>query len=327
MASSNAVTLNDGNVMPLLGLGTYIAAHHSEKEKSQVYQATKDALQAGYRHIDTAWIYGIEDQVGRAIRECVEEGLFKREELFVTTKLWLSYFGKDHVKVGIKESLEKLGLDYVDLFLIHWPCAVKLVEGKPLSFDKGFDNEINIYTETWPQMEELKRSGLAKSIGVSNYNSQQLTELLKVATIKPAINQVESHPLLSQKKLIEFCRQNSIEVTAYSPLGGSPIDPNDKAQLDPRTELFGSELVRKLAAKYHKQVGHILLRFQIDRGVVVIPKSVTKSRIVDNFNVFDFKLEASEIEALEGLNRNMRYADPRFFKASIYYPFAEGVEF
>lgn len=172
----------------------------------------------------------------------------------------------------------------------------------------------------------IKRDGLAKSIGVCNFNSQQLTKLMQVATIKPVINQVECHPLLCQKPLLEFCRKNGIFLMAYSPLGGSPpvSDASAPVQVssDVRDGLFANPLIKKLAAKYQKSIGQLLLRFQVQRQVIPIPKTVTKSRMAENLNVFDFELAQSDLEELEALNQNARYVGAQQWAASKYFPFA-----
>lgn len=175
-------------------------------------------------------------------------------------------------------------------------------------------------------MEEIKRSGLAKSIGVSNFNSQQLTKLLETAETIPSMNQVESHPFLIQNPLIEFCHKNTIQVTAYSPLGGSPIDSYNKfnaGQLEPevRKELFGDAVINHLAIKYRKSVAQILLKFHVQRNLAVVPKSVTKLRILENINIFEFELEPFEVKNLESLDKNFRYMILEKFKDSANYPF------
>lgn len=220
---------------------------------------------------------------------------------------------------ALRESLRKLKLDYIDLFLTHWPMAV--LSGKP-GEPLVPDNETNIYTETWPGMEECVELGLAKNIGVSNYNSVQIDELMKVAKIKPVINQVESHPFLSQRKLKDHCAKYGIVLTAYSPLGGSPID-SDRGNMskDVRPCLFENLVLKELASKYNKSVGQILLKFQVQRGVITIPKSVTPSRIAENVQLFDFQMTQEDIDKLESLNRNLRYVHAKDRAAHKNYPF------
>jgi diketogulonate reductase-like aldo/keto reductase len=309
----------------LLGLGTY--GHKDSGDAEKTYQAVKDAIVAGYRHIDTAFVYGVEDVVGKAINDCIDDGVVTRDEVFVTTKLWLTSYRRDRVHEAIKESLKQLNLSYVDLYLIHWPVPLSATSDTP-SPDGGadkIDDSIDIHNETWAAMEEVKAAGLAKSIGVSNYNEKLLTDLLAVAKVKPAINQIESHPFLSQKSLIKFCRGHGIELTAYSPLGGSPFDAATampgQLSADVRAGLFENELVKSLALKYKKSAGQILLKFQVQRKVPTIPKSVTKSRIIENGQIFDFELTGDELSALEGMNRDLRYVLALMFKDSKYYPF------
>lgn len=313
--------LNDGHLMPMLGIGTCILGYLKPTELPKVYDAVKTAIRAGYRMIDTAWIYGTEDQVGRAIADSIREGIVTREQMFVTTKLWLPFFGKGQAKVGLQQSLERMGLEYVNLFLIHWPVPIHPVAGDPYSFANGYDNDMDIYTETWSQMEELKRSGLAKSIGVSNFNHLQLEALLKVATIKPAMNQIECHPLLSQVKLIEFCHKHDIQVTAYSPLGSSKPGPNDADMVDVNTPLFANQVLKNLAAKYQKSQVQVMLRYHLQRDVISVPKSVQANHVLENIEIFDFELSKSDLELLEGINTNLRNNPSPKFKKSKYYPF------
>lgn len=328
MASIPRLLLNDGNSIPLLGLGTY--GHKDSGDADKTYQAVKDAIAAGYRHIDTAFVYEVEDVVGKAINDSIAEGVVTRDQLFVTTKLWLNFFKRDRVHQAIKQSLVNLNLSYVDLYLIHWPIPLKVTtDGNNYPVDKEgnvlVDDDVDIHNETWKAMEEVKELGLAKSIGVSNYNESQLTELLSVAKVKPAVNQIESHPFLSQTNLIKFCKDRGIELTAYSPLGGSPFDAATaipgQLSADVRAGLFENEHVKALSAKYQKTPGQILLKFQVQRKVPVIPKSVTKSRIIENADIFDFVLEGKELKSLESLNQNLRYVQAQMFNKSKYYPF------
>lgn len=332
MSAIPTLTLNDGNKIPIIGLGTY--GHPDSGDRDKTSQAVKDAIAAGYRHIDTAYVYEIEEAVGKAINESISEGVVKREELFITTKLHLIDFRRERVVPAAKKSLALLGLDYLDLYLAHWPVPLKNVDGNLLPLDGDgkllLDDDVDIYNETWKGLEEVKKLGLAKSIGISNFNSVQIDKLLEVAKIRPVVNQVESHPFLNQRKLRDFCSERGIVLTAYSPLGGSPFDvsKNSERHLTPdvRAGLFENADIKALAAKYNKSVGQILLKFQVQRGISVIPKSVNKSRIAENASIFDFLLTAEEIEKLEGLNANLRYIAAEPYMPSKYYPF-RGVEF
>jgi len=305
--------------MPTLGLGTFLGAGGSDVDRQRVYQAVRDAISFGYRHIDTAHIYGIENEVGRAVNDAIAAGEVTRAELFIVTKLWLRMFKRDQVVPALKASLSKLNLDYIDLYLIHWPMPI--VADSPQDAPV-MDNETDVFTETWPGMEECFTLGLAKNIGVSNFNSEQIDKLMASAKVKPVANQVECHPFLAQRKLIDHCKKHNIPLTAYSPLGGTPID-EDKSNMskDVRLGLFENALVKELTTKYHKTAGQILIKFQLQRGVIVIPKSITKSRIIENAEVFDFEMDQADVDKLEALNQNARYIHHKDMASHRGYPF------
>jgi len=318
MATIPTLTLRDGHSIPVVGLGTYGSPESGDRDK--VKDAVKDAIAAGYRHIDTAWCYDVEQNVGAGVREAIAEGLVKREDLFITTKLWMYFMKRDEVVPALKDSLKKLGLDYVDLFLVHWPMGLVRDEGGA-AFPKQWiaDDSADINSDTWPGMEECSTLGLAKSIGVSNFNSIQLEKLLQTAKIPPVLNQVESHPLLGNRKLIDYCKTKKIVVTAYSPMGGSPMV---QGQTPVRGGLFDSELLKSLATKYNKSVSQILIKFQVARGISVIPKSVTKSRIIENVNIFDFDFTPDELNAIEQMDRGERHVGIVMLNNSKEYPFS-----
>jgi aldehyde reductase len=288
------IVLNNGNNMPILGLGTW------GSPPGEVAQAVKDAIDAGYRHIDGAHVYENEDEVGEGVNAKIADGTIKREHIFVVSKLWNTYHAPSLVRGALQTTLKNLKLSYIDLYLIHWPLAYK--EGDIL-FPTDASGKVQYsdadYLDTWKEMEKAVDDGLVKTIGVSNFNKRQLERLLANCRIQPAVNQVECHPYLPQKKLSEFCRSKNIAITAYSPLG-SPTRPWVKAD-DP--VLLDEPKLKTLADKYQKEVGQILIRYQIERNHIVIPKSVTKSRIISNFNVFDFKLSPEDIAEIETFER------------------------
>ncbi|KAJ3618787.1 hypothetical protein MTP99_005598 [Tenebrio molitor] len=267
MAKVPRVRFNNGLEIPIFGLGTW------KSKPGEVRQAVKDAIDIDYRHIDCAHVYGNEKEVGEAIKDKISEGKVKREDLFITR--------------AIKTTLSNLQLKYLDLYLIHWPLGYK-EEGE--LFPTGEDGKIQFsdidYVDTWKEMEQLVQKGLTKSIGLSNFNKRQIERILSVATIKPVTNQVECHPYLNQRKLIDFCKSKDITITGYSPLG-SPDRPWAKPG-DP--QLLEDPKLKEVAKKSNKTPAQVLLRYQIQRGVITIPQSVTKSRIEQNFNVFDFEL-------------------------------------
>ncbi|XP_038211970.1 aldo-keto reductase family 1 member B1-like [Zerene cesonia] len=292
-----SVKFNNGLSCPILGLGTW------KSKPGEVYDAVSSAIDVGYRHIDCAYLYGNEREVGQAIQDKIRSGVVKRENLFITSKLWNTYHRPDLVEPAIRVSLSSLGLQYLDLYLIHWPMAYK--EG-----DDPFPSDANgkviysdvDYTDTWKAMENLVEQGLTRSIGLSNFNSKQIDRVLQIAKIKPVTNQVECHPYLSQRKLLEFCQERRIILTAYSPLG-SPDRPWAKPG-DPT--LLDDPKVKLVAEKLKKTPAQILIRYAIDCGIIVIPKSVNKTRIADNFNVWDFKLSKEDIDVISSLDCNGR---------------------
>lgn len=266
-------TNNDLSV-PMLGLGVF-----KVQEGNQCVEAVKYALQIGYRHIDTASIYGNEESVGVAIKE---SGI-PREEIFLTTKVWNEVQRTGVVENALNESLKLLGTDYVDLYLVHWP-----VPGK--------------YVDTWLQLEKIYKSGRVKSIGVSNFHTHHLEDLRKVWSVVPVMNQIELHPDLSQKTIIDYCKEHGIIPQAWSPLGAA------------KNTLLENPLLISIGKKYGKTPAQVILRWNIDCGVVTIPKSVTPSRIKENISIFDFELTQEEVTQIDGLNKNKRTgADPDNF--------------
>ena len=260
--------LNNGVKMPLLGFGVYMMTDLEECEKSVLH-----AIETGYRLLDTSSAYFNEEAVGRAIKK---SGI-PREELFVTTKLWIQDAGYENAKAGFETSLQKLGLDYLDLYLIHQPCG-------------------DCYG-SWRAMTELYQEGRIRAIGVCNFNSDRLVDFVMNNELPPAINQVEFHPYFQQKKAGEIMREYDVQMEAWSPLGhgGKGILEND--------------VLVSIGKRYGKTPAQIILRWDIERGIATIPKSVRKERIEENFDVFDFHLTTEEITAIDQLDRNDHIAD------------------
>lgn len=297
------VKLNNGKSIPIVGLGTW-----QSPPDGSLYKAVKGAIDAGYRHIDCAYAYENEEEVGKAIAESIKEGKVKREDLFITSKLWLTFFRRDRVQICVKKILSKLNTPYLDLCLVHWPMSfgdsdTELVPTGPDG--KVIEGKID-YLEAWKGLEDLVNAGLVKSIGISNFSTKQITRLLESATIKPVTNQVEIHPYLAQTKLKKFCEDRGITLTAYSPLGNPGSQAHSGSDKD---RLLKDPVVTRLAKKYNKNVGQILLKFEAQRGIIVIPKSVSLDRIQSNIKIFDFELTAEEIAELESLDRNYRTCD------------------
>lgn len=268
--------LNNGIAMPWLGLGVYKVA-----EGQELVDAVKAAVRLGYRSIDTAAIYENERSVGQAIREALEETGLRRDELFVTSKVWNADLGYESTLAAYEASLERLGLDYLDLYLIHWPVAGK-------------------YKEAWQALETLYKAGRVRAIGVSNFQVHHLEDLMKDAEIVPAVNQVECHPRLTQKELARFCSEHRIQLEAWSPLM--------------QGQLLDDPTLQDIAAKHGKSIAQVIIRWDLQNGVVTIPKSTKEHRIAENAAVFDFELTEEDMERIDGLNRNMRVGpDPDNF--------------
>ncbi|KAF5302645.1 hypothetical protein FQR65_LT08486 [Abscondita terminalis] len=308
------VKFNNGVEIPAIGLGTWKSAPEA------VTQAVKDAIDAGYRHFDCAYIYGNEKEVGEGISEKINNGVISRKDIFVTSKLWNTFHRPGIVETALRTTLKNLGLVHVDLYLIHWPMGYKEGENnQPLNADGSLEFSDYDYVETWKAMEEIYKKGLARAIGLSNFNKKQIERVLEKAEVIPAVNQIECHPYLNQAQLIQFCKSKGIQIECYSPLG-SPgrvgAKPDDPVVLN-------DDRLKEIATKYNKTPAQTVLRYQIQRGNVVLPKSVTKSRIEENLNIFDFEISAEDMGLMDTFNKNIRYIHPAGASNHPYFPFNE----
>lgn len=309
MAGIPNLTFSNGYKMPVFGLGTY------QSKAGEVERAVMEAIDLGYRHIDTAFYYQNEKEIGQAIQAKIKDGTVKREDLFITTKLFNNFHKEESVVPACKKSVENLGLSYVDLYLIHWPFAFK--EGGDL-LPKDENGVLQLtdtdYLETWRGMEECVRLGLTKSIGISNFNPEQITRLLGAAKIMPVNNQVEVSVNLNQKPLIEFCKKHNITVTAFSPLG----QPGNRMGIP---NSLDNPKILDLAKKYNKTPAQIALRYVLQQGVAIIPKTVTPSRLKENIDIFDFSLTDEEMAAITAIGTGERISRFRDAIGHKYYPF------
>jgi len=272
----DTTTLYNGVNMPWFGLGVF-----KVEEGPELVNAVRTAIKYGYRSIDTAAIYGNEEGVGQGIREGLEAAGIKREDLFITSKVWNTDLGYESTLKAYEESVRKLGLEYFDLYLIHWP-----VEGK--------------YIEAWKALETLYKEGRVKAIGVSNFQIHHMEKLMNETEIKPMVNQVEYHPRLTQKELQAHCRENGIQLEAWSPLM--------------QGELLNQEDLQQIADKYSKTIAQVILRWDLQNGVVTIPKSTKEHRIIENASLFDFELSNEDMQRIDSLNQDHRVGpDPDNF--------------
>lgn len=269
----------NGNQMPMLGLGTFRVENDDTCK-----EAVKHAIESGYRSIDTAKVYGNEEQVGQGIKEGLESTGLNREDIFVTSKLFFEDFGRENVAQAYETSIQKLGLDYLDLYLVHWP---------------GTNEAVMI--DTWKGMEDLYKDNRVKNIGVSNFNPDHFEALLAQVSIKPVINQVEFHPYFTQEKLRKYLEAQNIYMESWSPFMNAQI--------------LNDATLNEIGKEVNKTAAQVIIKWNMQHNVVVIPKSVTSSRIEENIDVFDFELSADQMKRIDDLNKDQRIGpDPDTFE-------------
>jgi alcohol dehydrogenase (NADP+) len=287
-----------GDSMPLLGLGTW------KSDPGEVYAAVREAIRIGYRHIDCAALYGNEAEIGHALRDATRDGEVTRQDLWITSKLWSNAHGRGNVEPALRKTLKDLGLEYLDMYMVHWPIPLKpsaVLPGSAADFLPLAEAPIHA---TWAGMEAAARAGLTRHLGVSNFSAKKLRELLPHCEIKPEVNQVELHPLLQQTELVAYCASQGIHVTAYAPLGSGDRPAFVKAPDAP--VLLENPVIRSIAEAHACTPAQVLIAWLLARGISAIPKSVTPARLRENFAANDLELTQADLERIAALDRGYR---------------------
>jgi D-xylose reductase len=309
------LTLATGARLPAVGLGFW------KVPKTSAADLVRQAIRTGYRHLDCACDYGNEAEVGAGLRAALAAGECRRDELWVTSKLWNTYHAREHVRPAVERSLRDLGLDHLDLHLIHFPIAQAFVPFETRYPPGWFFDPAETHprmrfarvplAETWGAMEDLVTAGLVRHVGVCNYGTSLLRDLLSYARIPPAVLQVELHPYLTQEKLVRFARENDIAATAFSPLGAQSYHSINMAKAE--ESVLAEPVVRDIAWLRGRTPAQVVLRWAVQRGTAVVPKTASPERLAENLAIFDFELTTDEMSAISALDRNRRFNDPGVF--------------
>ncbi len=301
--------------MPAIGLGLWKIA------RDMTAETVVKAISTGYRHLDCAADYGNEPEVGLGIRQALAQGLVRREELWVTSKLWNTFHRREHVRAACERSLSDLGLNYLDLYLVHFPIALKYVDfatryppewiHDPTAKHPRMEPDAVPLHETWAAMEDLVTAGLVREIGVCNYNTGLVHDLMATARIRPAMLQIEAHPFLTQERLLRLAQGYGLAVTAFSPLGA--LSYLELGMADVNDSVLEQPVVKAAAARLGRSAAQVVLRWALQRGTAIIPKTSRPERLGENLALFDFSLTEEEMRDFGKLNRNRRFNDPAVF--------------
>jgi len=300
-----ALAFLNGDAMPSLGLGTW------KSEPGEVYAAVREAIRIGYRHVDCSPLYGNEPEIGNAIHDAIHDGEVTRKELWISSKLWCNDHGRENVAGALKKTLRDLRLDYLDLYLIHWPIPLKRDVVFPSSAADFLPPAEAPIHSTWEGMEAAVKAGVTHHIGVSNFSVKKLRELLPHCKTKLEVNQVELHPLLQQTELVAYCASQNIHVTAYAPLGSSDRPAFVKAPDAP--VLLDNPVIQSIAQGRGCTPAQVLLAWHVQRGISVIPKSITASRLRENLAAAEVELTEADFDRIAGLDRKYRFIAGEFW--------------
>ncbi|MBT5017955.1 MAG: aldo/keto reductase [Planctomicrobium sp.] len=318
-----SIELTSGDQLPSVGLGVW------KIDPANVGAVVSTAIEFGYRHLDCACDYGNEEGVGDGIRDALDSNFCKREDLWVTSKLWNTYHNPEHVRPALQKSLDDLGLEYLDLYLIHFPISLMYVpieERYPPGWIFNPDAEkpkmefsgVPIQ-QTWQALEELVDEGLIKNIGICNFTTGLMSDLLSYARIRPSVLQVELHPYLAQEKLLRYCQQEEIAVTGFSPLGALSYVPIGMAEKN--ESVLEEEIVTEIAERHDKTAAQVVLRWGVQRGTSIVAKTSNKDRLKENLDLFDFELTDEEMQAITSLDQHKRFNDPGDFGPAAFNTF------